>query len=68
MKIQKTVAARIPEEWIILLNKYVIGPSKEYPNISDYLRNLVREDIKRRGLFEVLENSTVETSSSKEGQ
>ena len=47
----RTVSTKIPQEWIELLEKYVIGSTREYSNISEYLRDLIRGDMKKRGLF-----------------
>lgn len=46
-----TVSAKIPPEWKEKLYEAVIGPDKEYASISEYVRDLIREDMKRRGLF-----------------
>jgi len=47
-----TVGTKIPYEWKELLEKNVIGADKEYTSFSEYVRDLIRNDMKRRGLFQ----------------
>jgi len=46
-----SIGTKIPEEWKELLEKHVVGAGKEYTTFSEYIRDLIREDLKRRGLF-----------------
>ena len=51
MKRPYAVGTKIPEEWKVLLETYVVGPDKEYTTYSEYIRDLIRNDMKERGLF-----------------
>jgi len=43
-----TKGVHLDEEWIRMLKGFC-GEGKEFGSISEYLRALVREDLKRRG-------------------
>lgn len=45
----KVVGAQIPVQMYQLIEEHVLG--KEYVSISDYIRALIRNDLKRRGLL-----------------
>jgi len=46
-----TIATRIPQEWKKTLEEHVVGGKNEFTNFSEYLRHLVRADMKRRGIL-----------------
>jgi len=46
-----TVATRISPEWKEILEKHVIGWKHEFKNFSEYLRHLIRKDMKERGFL-----------------
>jgi len=48
----RTISTRIPQEWIDLIEQHIVGPAREYSNTSEYLRDLIRDDMKKRGLFQ----------------
>jgi len=45
-----TVGTVVDEEWIQALQK-ICGKNKEYKSVSEYLRDLIRKDLVRRGLL-----------------
>ena len=44
-----TVASKIPKKFFEIINEKII--KIEYTTISDYLRDLIREDLKKRELI-----------------
>ena len=54
------LGTKIPDEWRKMLEENVVGPDKEYASFAEYLRDLIREDMKRRGLFRSYENEQKE--------
>lgn len=46
----KVVTARIPEEMYERIEKYIIG--KEYLSFGDYIRDLIRKDLKERKMLD----------------
>lgn len=46
-----TIATRIPQEWKKKLDEHVVGGQNEFTNYSEYLRHLVRNDMKERNLL-----------------
>lgn len=46
---QIQVGAKIPKLWKEKIDKYVL--SSEYSSISEYIRSLIRRDLKERGLI-----------------
>jgi len=44
-----TVASKIPKKFFEIINEKIV--KVEYTTISDYIRDLIREDLKKRGLI-----------------
>ena len=45
-----TIGTVVDEEWICAIQK-ICGKNKEYKSISEYLRDLIRKDLAKRGLL-----------------
>lgn len=46
------VGTKLPDDIVELIERRVIP--REFVSMSDYLRHLIREDLKKRGLSELL--------------
>jgi len=47
-----TIGTTVDKEWLAKLRE-ICGEGKEYKSISEYLRDLVRRDLIRRGLLKI---------------
>lgn len=45
----KMVGSQIPEDMYKLIEEHILN--KEYVSVSDYIRDLIRKDLKERGLL-----------------
>jgi len=45
------VGTKIPLAWKEFIDQHLVGCDKEYTTYSEYVRELIRKDLKERGFF-----------------